>query len=209
MRGHAWRKPSPAMVIAMIALFVALGGTGYAASQATNSAGAAAAKKHKKKTANDNAQDKSLFKGYLAANAVPKAKHADTATTAGGAPPTGAAGGALSGSYPNPSLAALPAVTPITSFSAGVSDYGEVGDPAGYYKDALGIVHLTGAVAYAGGAAQVFTLPTGFRGQGFFAVSSGVSGACTLEVFASGAADTTGACASPVGLDGITFRPQG
>lgn len=43
MRAHL-RFPSPAMVIALIALFVALGGTGYAA---THVGGAAAAHKHK------------------------------------------------------------------------------------------------------------------------------------------------------------------
>lgn len=41
--------PSPAMVVALIALFVALGGTGYAATQLSQSHGTAAAKKKKAK----------------------------------------------------------------------------------------------------------------------------------------------------------------
>jgi hypothetical protein len=44
------RLPSPAMVIACLALFVAMGGTGYAATQLVNSEGqATASKKHKAK----------------------------------------------------------------------------------------------------------------------------------------------------------------
>jgi hypothetical protein len=41
---NALRPPSPAMVVALIALFVSLGGTGYAASQSTSSPTAVAGK---------------------------------------------------------------------------------------------------------------------------------------------------------------------
>jgi len=43
------RRPSPAMMIALVALFVALGGTGYAASSLTGSSDASQAKKKKSK----------------------------------------------------------------------------------------------------------------------------------------------------------------
>lgn len=68
MGRYSLRLPSPAMVVALVALSVALGGTGYAAVSLPGHHGAAVAKK-KKKT-NDNAQDlaywtshKSLFTG--------------------------------------------------------------------------------------------------------------------------------------------------
>ena len=99
--------PSPSMAVAVTALFVALGGTGYAATQIPGkaNANAAAKKKKKKKVANDNGPDTKLFNklfaksddltkdlaglnAFLAATSVPNAKHAtsaDSATNAGSA----------------------------------------------------------------------------------------------------------------------------
>ena len=44
MRQSDLRAPSPAMVVALLALFVSLGGTGYAASQLTNARATSATK---------------------------------------------------------------------------------------------------------------------------------------------------------------------
>ena len=94
--------PSPSMAVAMTALFVALGGTGYAATQLPGTGDVqSAAKKHKKPTtdtgpdtslftklfakANDSSQDLAGLNAYLGVTAVPNAKHAsaaDSATTA-------------------------------------------------------------------------------------------------------------------------------
>src|SRR5206468_2196378 len=52
--------------------------------------------------------------GTWGINITGNAATATSATTAGGAPPTGAAGGALSGSYPNPGLANN-AIYPVTA----------------------------------------------------------------------------------------------
>jgi hypothetical protein len=79
MRKYALAAPSPAMVIASVALFVALGGTGYAASQLAHSPAAGVAKKKKKKVVSETAADKALFN-----NLIPSA-HVAFAAAAGSA----------------------------------------------------------------------------------------------------------------------------
>jgi len=89
---HAIRfgRPSPAMVVALIALFVALGGTGYAASQLGGPAASTAkkAKKHKKSTS-DSAQDIKLIKQQAKKLRGPKGN-----TGAPGSPGSAGAAGA-------------------------------------------------------------------------------------------------------------------
>lgn len=53
-------------------------------------------------------------------------------------------------------------------FQSGWVNYGHSYNPAGYFKDSLGIVHLRGLVknGTVGGNATIFTLPTGYRPQG-------------------------------------------
>ena len=123
--------PSPAMVVACIALTVALGGTSYAAlTLPRNSVGTKQLKKNavttlkvknnaitSPKVKNDaitspkvknnaitgaDVLESSLGQVPSAASAVT----AVTATTAGTAAPSGPAGGSLAGTYPAPSLAA-------------------------------------------------------------------------------------------------------
>jgi hypothetical protein len=104
----------------------------------------------------------------------------------------------------------LPPAQAITTFTPGWFDYNEATNPAGYYKDAFGIVHLTGSITGGPPPSYAFTLPAGYRATGFFA--SGSSNAnttgspCTIVLFLTGDVFVESGCnGAQVGLDGITF----
>ena len=88
-------------------------------------------------------------------------------------------------------------------------NYGGVYNPAGYFKDSLGIVHLRGLVKTGTIATAVFTLPAGYRPayrQLMVSISNGAI--ARLDV------DTTGSVIAQTGsnvwfsLDGATFRAE-
>jgi hypothetical protein len=115
------------------------------------------------------------------------------------------------------SIPALPAVIPFeaSTYVSGWSNYGTA-QPPGYYKDALGIVHLTGTLKASSSADVpgyiIDKLPAGYVGEGFFPSGSseggGAGSACTLTLFGSvGIYADSGCDYKEISLEGITYRP--
>jgi hypothetical protein len=160
------KRPSPSMIVALLALFISLGGVGYAASK-IGSAQIADNSIRSRDIHNRTVAGKDVKPNALGNKQIDNRKlEAANAAALGGAAPSAylkggdSAGGALAGAYPNPGLAKT--VVPLT-LNAGWSPATQA-TPA-VWKDAYDVVHLRGAVLRdnASTSEMPFNLPEGYR----------------------------------------------
>jgi hypothetical protein len=215
------RRPSPALVLSIIALFAALGGVSYglAGKNTVSSDDIVNGGVKSKDIKNSGVKSKDLNTGSVktsdvaddaltgddinenSLNRVPRAEKADDADALGGE---------------NPSAYALvdqPDFTNAT-LNAPFTNFGGAFAPASFMKDTLGFVHLRGLLGNCpAGTNTAFTLPEGFRpSASLFApmgVGGGGGGNLTIEADGDVRPFLTGAAAgSACGLDGISFKAE-
>ena len=213
MKGHISRRPSPAFIVAILALVMATAGTGYAAfkvpskSVGTNQlkANAVTTGKIKKEAVNGKKIKKGTITGanlnLAQLGTVPSATTATTATVANSLAPVEA-----------PHIVGAAGEPPFENGAkSGIEGFPFNSGPVLFYKDHEGIVHLEGIVE-AGTSPFVFTLPPGFRPaagtmksfdiDGIFVLVGGTGTNFEGEDFSGKVVTFEG-----VGfLDGITFR---
>src|SRR2546423_14477118 len=144
MGGIGGRRPSPALAVALIALSIALGGTGYATVRLERHGVSSGASTKKKPKHPDRAQDRKLVLSLARKLWV---KHAQTGDRG----------------------ASLPAAGPWknVTFQAGWSAFGSPFAAPQCYRDQIGIVHLRGVAKINTGAPgfsnQILDLPAACR----------------------------------------------
>ncbi len=211
MQGPRLKHPSPAMIVATMALLVALSGTGLAAPIARIAhlvSGDAVIKKHSlsgNRLRNHTLTGRQINLARLGtvpaasvASDATNALNADSAANLGGVPP-------------------VPAAIPMTLIN-GWQPYGEEYDQPAYWRDAFGVVHLKGSVAQpTPGSDVLFVLPEGFRparstnwpatlnDAHFGTVEIETNGDVRSRTFNSEQAEEAQAFTS---LEGVSFRPS-
>jgi hypothetical protein len=219
------RRPSPATVISLIALFVALGGSGYAAVKISGkniaNKSIAGSKLKNRTITGAKLKNRTITGGKLKRNTltgseiqesmlgqVPSASKAETATNATNAQ-------TLQGNTPN---AFAPASREPVRFVGTVGNppfEGNWGNPtfagdeeAGFFKDPYGVVHLYGNARRSAGTDDViFRLPDGYRPPQFlyFAAFGAGGTLTTVDVGPDGAVEVIGTDTTFVGLGTVSF----
>jgi hypothetical protein len=94
----------------------------------------------------------------------------------------------------------------VPSFVNGWANYDTNWNPAGYFKDSMGIVHLRGLVK--NGSSTIFTLPVGYRPEynELHAVSTDPNLYGRIDIYPNGNVNMIAGKNSWICLDGITFR---
>ena len=223
-------RPSHGTVVAYLALFIAIGGSAYAAKQLPkNSVGTKQLKKNavtkvkiRKNSVNGpRVKNNSLTGADIKLTKLGTVPSARSAATAGTANTANAASTANTANVANSANTLAP--------SEAWHEVGAPGEPgflfswenasptAAFYKDHEGIVHLKGTVS-GGTEPFVFNLPPGYRPANgevpLFALACGgcAGGAAPGQIFGTGAGPSGGGAVAVPGeiasLDGISFRAE-
>ncbi len=205
-------------VVAVIALFIALGGASYAATQLPKNSvgpkqlkkGAVTAAKIKDGAVTGAKIARSSLGTVPSAALADSATHANTAAIAtdasalGGLPPSGYATTRLEA----PHVVGQPGQP---GFEDGCENISPTElSPVSFYKDPMGVVHLRGfAVGCVSSSGPMFTLPAGFRPRlvEIFPAMSGNVASTLVEVKPSGLVKHFGG--SNATLGGVEFRTDG
>ncbi|NCQ93148.1 MAG: hypothetical protein GPJ19_21070, partial [Microcystis aeruginosa LG13-13] len=96
----------------------------------------------------------------------------------------------------------------VPAFMNGWINFDTTHNPAGYFKDSLGIVHLRGLVKNGTNNTTIFTLPVGYRpsNQELQAVQTNLNTIGRVDILADGQVTVVSGSNGWVSLDGITFR---
>jgi hypothetical protein len=205
-----FRRPSPSMAVALLALFVALGGSSYAA-LTVGSRQIADNSVRSKDLRNNNIRSRDVRNGTLTGadvnearlGTVPSANTAANANTLGG---VGAAGFVR-----RPTEAVRLVGTAGNPGFAGSWKNSNLGASAGFFKDQFGVVHLQGDLDPPGGAGTMFTLPAGYRPDQNGALGPqflvpGDSATRPVSVTFDGDVRLLVSADNHVAINGITFR---
>jgi hypothetical protein len=180
----AWR-PSPAIVVAILALVACASGVALAGPAGIS----ALSKKKVKKIADREIQR--LAPGLTVANSA-----------ALDGRPASAFASSESESYHEIDAPGEP------PFQNTWSNYGAGTATAAFYKDGLGIVHLRGTLSTSADATVAFTLPPGYRPSAVLTMPIGFPGGGSLTIRANGEVvpDCAGGAGCIGGIDGLSFR---
>ena len=99
----------------------------------------------------------------------------------------------------------------VPAFMNSWTNYDTTYNPAGYFKDSLGIVHLRGLVKNGTNNTTIFTLPVGYRpsNRELQAVQTNLNTIGRVDILADGQVTVVSGSNGWVSLDGITFRAGG
>jgi hypothetical protein len=205
--------------IALLALFIALGGTTFAASTIVLPANSVGAKQLKKnavinkkikanavtgsKVKNDSLKGADILESSL--GKVPSAASADDAALLGG--------NAASVFAPKAQEAVhLVGTSGQPPFANAWHNFGGSFSFVGFWKDSFGVVHLQGTFTGGSGpGTTAFTLPVGYRPTQdmFVPVATGTAGSAFMYVRSTGEVQPQNDPNDDDGIDGLSFRAAG